>query len=202
MRKHPQQERSRQMVATLIEATARCIAERGLDNTTTPLIAERAGVSVGSLYQYFSSKEALIDAMVAKLAKDIGTGLGRLPIAPEASLRDLVSVTVRFGFATLRSQDGLYLELVRNWHRLPTQKVADVLQQHFLELARLYFLKYYREYPIADLQVRLFIITNSTLFTVVRQASQHSAWITEDAVAEGLIDMVTGYLLIPSLNTA
>lgn len=202
MRKRPQQERSRQMVATLIEATARCIAERGLDNTTTPLIAERAGVSVGSLYQYFSSKEALIDAMVAKLARDIGSGLGRLPIAPEASLRDLVSVTIRFGFATLRSQDGLYLELVRNWHRLPTQKVADVLQQHFLELARLYFLKHYREYPIADLQVRLFIITNSTLFTVVRQASQHSAWITEDAVAEGLIDMVTGYLLIPSLNTA
>ena len=190
------------MVATLIEATALCIAERGLDNTTTPLIAERAGVSVGSLYQYFSSKEALIEAMVAKLAKDIGTGLARLPIAPDASLRDLVSVTIRFGFATLRSQNGLYLELVRNWHRLPTQKVADVLQQHFLELARLYFLKHYREYPIADLQVRLFIITNSTLFTVVRQASQHSAWITEDAVAEGLIDMVTGYLLIPSINAA
>ncbi len=202
MRKSPQQERSRQMVATLIEATALCIAERGLDNTTTPLIAERAGVSVGSLYQYFSSKEALIEAMVAKLAKDIGTGLARLPIAPDASLRDLVSVTIRFGFATLRSQNGLYLELVRNWHRLPTQKVADVLQQHFLELARLYFLKHYREYPIADLQVRLFIITNSTLFTVVRQASQHSAWITEDAVAEGLIDMVTGYLLIPSINAA
>lgn len=198
MRKKPQQERSRQMVATLIEATALCIAERGLDNTSTPLIAERAGVSVGSLYQYFSSKEALIEAMVAKLAEDIGTGLGRLPIAPEASFRDLVSVAIRFGFATLHSQNGLYLELVRNWHRLPTQKVADVLQQHFLELARLYFLKHYREYPIADLQVRLFIITNSTLFTMVRQVGQNSAWITEDAVAEGLIDMITGYLLAPA----
>ena len=202
MRKLPQQERSRQMVSTLIEATARCIAERGLDNTSTPMIAERAGVSVGSLYQYFSSKDALIEAMVAQLANDIGTGLSRLPIAPEASLRDLVSVAIRFGFATLHSQDGLYLELVRNWHRLPTKKVADVLQQHFLELARLYFLKHYREYPIADLQVRLFIITNSTLFTLVRQVGQQSAWITEDAVAEGLIDMITGYLLAPSLKSA
>jgi len=108
MRKLPQQERSRQMVSTLIEATARCIAERGLDNTSTPIIAERAGVSVGSLYQYFSSKDALIEAMVAQLANDIGTGLSRLPIAPEASLRDLVSVAIRFGFATLHSQDGLY----------------------------------------------------------------------------------------------
>lgn len=198
MRKLPQQERSRQMVATLIEATAQCIAERGLDNTSTPMIAERAGVSVGSLYQYFSSKEALIEAMVSALADDIGKGLSRLPIPPEAGLRDLVSIAIRFGFATLHSQDGLYLELVRNWHRLPTQKVADVLQQHFLELARLYFLKHYREYPIEDLQVRLFIITNSTLFTMVRQVSQQSAWITEDAVAEGLIDMITGYLQVAS----
>ena len=190
------------MVATLIEATARCIAQRGLDNTSTPMIAERAGVSVGSLYQYFNSKEALIEAMVAQLANDIGVGLARLPIPPEASLRDLVSVAIRFGFATLHSQDGLYLELVRNWHRLPTQKVADVLQQHFLELARLYFLKHYREYPIEDLQVRLFIITNSTLFTLVRQVSQQSAWVTEDAVAEGLIDMITGYLLGPSVRPA
>lgn len=190
------------MVATLIEATARCIAERGLDNTSTPMIAERAGVSVGSLYQYFNSKEALIEAMVAQLANDIGVDLARLPIPPEASLRDLVSVAIRFGFATLHSQDGLYLELVRNWHRLPTQKVADVLQQHFLELARLYFLKHYREYPIEDLQVRLFIITNSTLFTLVRQVSQQSAWVTEDAVAEGLIDMITGYLLGPSVRPA
>ena len=190
------------MVATLIEATARCIAQRGLDNTSTPMIAERAGVSVGSLYQYFNSKEALIEAMVAQLANDIGVGLARLPIPPEASLLGLVSVAIRFGFATLHSQDGLYLELVRNWHRLPTQKVADVLQQHFLELARLYFLKHYREYPIADLQVRLFIITNSTLFTLVRQVSQQSAWVTEDAVAEGLIDMITGYLLGPSVRPA
>ncbi|MEL0028459.1 MAG: TetR family transcriptional regulator [Perlucidibaca sp.] len=49
MRKRPQQERSRQMVAALIEATARCITAHGLDNTTTPRIAEIACVSVGSL---------------------------------------------------------------------------------------------------------------------------------------------------------
>ncbi|MCI0353744.1 MAG: TetR family transcriptional regulator, partial [Acidobacteria bacterium] len=49
MRKKPQQTRSRQMVKTLVEATARTIAERGLADTTTNHIATRAGVSVGSL---------------------------------------------------------------------------------------------------------------------------------------------------------
>ena len=46
MRKSPQQQRSKQMVNTLLEATAKCIALRGLDNTSTPAIAEIAGVSV------------------------------------------------------------------------------------------------------------------------------------------------------------
>ena len=68
MRKKPQQQRSRQMVDTLIEATARTIAQRGLDGATTPAIAETAGVSVGSLYQYFDGKEALIAALRSVLS--------------------------------------------------------------------------------------------------------------------------------------
>ena len=66
MRKRPQQLRSKQMVATLVEATARCIVEHGLDGATTPRIAELAGVSVGSLYQYFDGKEALIEALLTR----------------------------------------------------------------------------------------------------------------------------------------
>ena len=85
MRKLPKQARSKALVASLIEATARSITVHGLDGFTTHHVAEYAGVSVGSLYQYFSSKEALIEAMVAQLAEDIGTGLAHLPIAPEAT---------------------------------------------------------------------------------------------------------------------
>lgn len=194
MRKHPQQQRSKQMVEVLIEATAHCIIENGLDGTTTPRIAERAGVSVGSLYQYFGSKEALIEALVEKMARDIAQGLKHLPLDPDSSLRDMISAAIRFGFALLNSGDGLYVELVKNWHRLPTQKVADALQQHFLELARVYFLKHYREHPIENLQVRTFIIVNSTLFTMVRLIAQDNPMIRQEDVAEGLIEMIAGYL--------
>ena len=65
------------MIDTLIDATARCIIEKGLDFTTTSRIAELANVSVGSLYQYFSSKEALIEALMNNMASDIGKGLQR-----------------------------------------------------------------------------------------------------------------------------
>jgi AcrR family transcriptional regulator len=56
MRKQPHQARARQRVDALIDAAAQEIADRGLLETTTNHIAARAGVSIGSLYQYFEDK--------------------------------------------------------------------------------------------------------------------------------------------------
>ena len=196
MRKHPRQRRSRQLVDSLIEATGRALVEYGLDHTTTVRIAEIAGVSVGSLYQYFEGKEALVEALMDKLAGDIAQGLRRLPLADSAGLRETVDGAIRFGFAVLHSRDGLYLELVRNWHRLPTNRMVDLLQQHFMELSRLYFLRHYRDYPIRNLEVRVFIVTNSVLFTMVRHVSQGDL-IDEEELARELTRMVAGYLAEP-----
>lgn len=51
------------MVDTLLEATARVLVKRGYSGTNTNLIAEVAGVSVGSIYQYFPNKDSLIEAL-------------------------------------------------------------------------------------------------------------------------------------------
>ncbi len=195
MRKRPQQQRSRQMVDTLIEATARTIARHGLDATTTPLIAETAGVSVGSLYQYFDGKEALIAALLDKLARDVTRMLNqRVVLTEQVTLQDMVRTSIRLTLALMHNDEGLYLEIARNWHRLPVHRVADTLEQHVMEMGRIYFLKHLHDYPIPDLQVRLFVAYNSVLFTLVRFISQERALLTEDEVVEGLTAMVTSYL--------
>jgi len=63
-RKRPRQERSRATVDALLEATARVLVKRGFDGLTTNLVAEAAGVSIGSLYQYFPNKAALVGALI------------------------------------------------------------------------------------------------------------------------------------------
>lgn len=60
MRKQPKQARSEFMVQTMKEAATRVLKDHGLINFTTNRVAEVAGISVGSLYQYFGSKEVLI----------------------------------------------------------------------------------------------------------------------------------------------
>lgn len=63
-RKTPVQQRSTVTVEAISEATIQVLAAVGLDRLTTTRVAERAGVSVGTLYQYFPNKQALLNAVL------------------------------------------------------------------------------------------------------------------------------------------
>jgi AcrR family transcriptional regulator len=59
-RKQPQQARSSELVAAILEAAVQVLAKQGAQRFTTARVAEKAGVSVGSLYQYFPNKAAIL----------------------------------------------------------------------------------------------------------------------------------------------
>ena len=65
-RKAPRQARSLETVNVIVEAAARILEAAGLDGFSTNAVAERAGVSIGSLYQYFPRKDALIGALIVR----------------------------------------------------------------------------------------------------------------------------------------
>jgi len=68
-RKAPKQERAIATVEAILEATAQILVSDGYAHASTNRIAKRAGVSVGSLYQYFPNKDAVIAALVERFAK-------------------------------------------------------------------------------------------------------------------------------------
>lgn len=77
-RKRPLQARSTRTVDVLLEAAARVLEERGLAGYTTNAVAERSGVSVGSLYQYFPNKDALMSALVLRVHLQVAEQLAAL----------------------------------------------------------------------------------------------------------------------------
>lgn len=98
-RKSASQKRSQATVEALLDATARVLTREGYDRASTNRIAATAGVSVGSLYQYFPNKEALVAALVARhnremleLLRDALKEVASLDLA--TAIRELVRAAV------------------------------------------------------------------------------------------------------------
>src|SRR5215831_20052672 len=76
-------------------AALHLFAERGADETPVPMIAEQAGVAVGSLYRYYANKEELVARLYAENYAELAKELRRVD-AKEASARDKIAAMVRF----------------------------------------------------------------------------------------------------------
>ena len=118
-RKHPRQARSRATVDTVLQATARVLVKHGFDGLTTNLVAESAGVSIGSLYQYFPNKAALVGALIEKHVEDMASlclselaRVAQLPIAE--AIRRMIELMIHAHAV----QPGL--------HRVLTEQVPRV----------------------------------------------------------------------------
>ncbi len=97
MRKAPRQARSRATVEAILQAGARILSEAGWAGFTTNRVAELAGVSIGSLYQYFPDKLALVDAIRQRHLDDsmaVMRGLRPDGVSPAAFATRLVQAVV------------------------------------------------------------------------------------------------------------
>lgn len=100
-RKKPTQARSRATVDAILTAAAQVLQVKGYAGATTDRIAERAGVSVGSLYQYFPNKDALLVALAERhidagfaLVRELLANAFREPSAIDVLLRRFVDAMV------------------------------------------------------------------------------------------------------------
>src|ERR1043165_4110798 len=90
-RRAPKQDRARATIADILEATARIIERDGYDTLTTSEIARVAGVAAGSLYQYFPTKEAVVEALQEQHFEAMGrTFIARMEELESAPLHELV----------------------------------------------------------------------------------------------------------------
>lgn len=132
-RKAPRQRRSQQTVDRIVEAAARVFDEAGYLSTTTNEVAAEAGVSIGSLYQYFPNKDALLIEIArrhisASLAAfdELMNGLG-----PKAPVGRLIGHVIDL-LVDQHEHDRLHLLIA---HRAPrTAEIEQELQraQHHL----------------------------------------------------------------------
>jgi AcrR family transcriptional regulator len=190
-RKHASQERSRATVDALIEATARILVREGFDRASTTNIAETAGVSVGSLYQYYPCKEALVAAVLDRhqrqLMAVVHDAFAELDGASvEAAVRRLVAAAI----------DGHRLDAelhrVLAEHTPRTGRLAQVArfngESH--ALVRAYLEGRRNELRTSDVGLAAFL-TVATVEAVTHAAVLDHPEILADDKVESLVDEVT-----------
>jgi len=110
-RKRPVQARSAQLVQDILEAAARVLARQGARGFTTVRVAEEAGVSIGSLYQYFPSKEALLFRLQTDEWQDTWGILDEILSDARLEPLDRLSKVVRIFYRSEREEAALRVAL-------------------------------------------------------------------------------------------
>jgi AcrR family transcriptional regulator len=197
-RKQASQERSRVTVDALVEATARILVREGFDRASTNHIAATAGVSVGSLYQYFPSKEALVAAVIDRhqqellqLVRDVLLEVAALPIGK--AVRRLVAVAIE----AHRIDPKLHRVLAEQIPRAGRLEHVEVFNREIYTLFNAYLGSHRDEIRVVDLGLAAFVCVTS-IEALTHNAVLHHSRLFSDAAAETLIEeatrLVVGYL--------
>jgi AcrR family transcriptional regulator len=197
-RKQASQERSRATVDALIEATARILVRDGFDKASTNRIAAEAGVSVGSLYQYYPTKEALVVAVIDRHSREImkvaHDTLAEVAAEPlEIGVRRLVAAAIE----AHRIDPDLHRVLAEQIPRTGVLEGVEVFNPANYRLFRTYLERHVDELRAVDLELAAFVCVTS-IEAVTHTAVLHRSELLSDAAAETLVDeatrLVLGYL--------
>jgi AcrR family transcriptional regulator len=197
-RKNASQERSRATVDALVEATARILVHEGFDKASTNRIAEVAGVSVGSLYQYFPSKEALVAAVIDRHSQEImRTVRGELADAMnqpvEKAVRKLVAVAVK----AHRVDPRLHRVLAEQIPRVGKLENVETFNREYFARFRNYLETHRDELRVDDLELASFVCVTSIEALTHNAVLHHSKTLSDDAtqsLVEAGTRLVVGYL--------
>ena len=204
-RRQPTQARAQQTLMLLFRAAAQILDQHGEAGLSTNKVAAAAGFSIGTLYQYFPSKEALVQAMaqhgrslvLAELERRLAE-VEQDPLAQRSDPRvftdQLLAVLVQ-GFAGGR---GWTRSLVRlAWSLEEPQETASAVRGVAERLA-LFFERIEHPQLQRPSAAQMFVLTRSVIGTLRSASLENSPLLQSPALQQALLDLVLALLLRPA----
>jgi AcrR family transcriptional regulator len=195
MRKSPSQERARETVKIIFEAAARILERDGRAAFNTNAVAELAGISIGTLYHYFQSKDAILIAM-ARCEMQLHQGAVTQAVSDSFGaphpVRAIVRALMRASGQRLRARQiatdtlimhGLGLELAT-----PLRAIAQVLEAN---AALIGF------GPSTSISAtKLFVLTRAVNGVISSAVREGSPLLADAELEDELVRMITAYLAV------
>ena len=180
-----------------MEATARILDRESLDAATTTRIAEVAGVSIGSLYQYFSHRDAILEALQDREFERTLAVMQTVFAAGNLDKSPIETVTAALrGLAQLYAQSpGLHRVLTIEGLRVAKAERVHAFDRRVIELVRYFLTATRAPLRVNDVEAAAFIIYQSVRATMLAHLLERPPGIEADGLINELTSFVSAYLL-------
>jgi AcrR family transcriptional regulator len=198
-RKQPQQQRSQHTVETILKGAAQVLVKVGYDRANTGLIAKAAGVSVGSLYQYFESKEAVYARLLQEALGGASIAIG-LALAQRAQcgIDEQMRASIAALLAYKAENPRLHRVLKTELGRLDGTRLLRRLTERSLELTEQLLLSHQAELQLPDPARTAFLIVNIVEGIIGATLIDAPDTLGEPALAEEISALVLAVLRVQS----
>ncbi len=194
-RKTPQQSRSQATVDAILDAAAHLFCESGFDTATTNAIAERAGVSIGSCYQYFPNKLALLEALRERHIKGLWEAIGAAcdeacALAWPGALRHVIARCSAYNGRHVSLMVVLHKELPVHSRTMDRMVMAQSTLQHHLRK----FLEAHQGSIKVNVDQALFMMPalGRGIFTAAAIEQPHA--VEDEKFVDEIVSIMLGYL--------
>lgn len=193
-RKQPKQQRARNRVQKLLDATAELIETNGLEALTTNHIAERAGVNIASLYQYFPNKESILAALLESYLQEISKALNdvlvsQADLAIDESTRLWCLATL--GYFRARP---VVLQILMRFQQQPAEMPsAKGFEYRITETMRRFLLPRRAELAPPDIELAIQIAFTACSAVLSRHLLDPQPYHSDEMVAAELSRLMMGY---------
>ncbi len=193
-RRPPKQSRARATVADILAATARILERDGYEAVTTNELARVAGVGVGSLYQYFATKEAVVEALQEQHFARMGTAfLARMDELEGASMAALVH-----GLAHLmRTSELLNSKLSRQLLAVPRRgrpKAVQDIEQRVADKLHRALVRHAPRADAAALRIKVVLVEQTVEALILSTSQLRPRGLTRQRYTQELAELVIRYL--------
>lgn len=194
-RKIPKQGRAVHTVVSIIQATEKILSNEGYEQASTNHIAEVAGVSIGSLYQYFPSKEAIVASLVEQTVVEAAERIREeLLSCMGLPLKESTPRLVRVILETRRENAFVFLRLPREMpgHRAVSRQLTT--EKYLHTTIHSYYMQHRDKIGIEDLETAIFLTEHLVIGCIDAYIDNNSPKIDEDTLVDHLSMAVLNYL--------
>jgi AcrR family transcriptional regulator len=194
-RKNASQDRSKATVDALLAATARVLVKEGYDRASTNKIADAAGVSIGSLYQYFPTKESLVAAVMRRhsgeMMEVLRSSFVRVASMP---LTEAVPELIRVYIEAHRIEPKLHRVLVEQIPRIGTLEEIESIDEEARAMVRAYLSGHLDEVKVRDVDLAAFVSVTCVEALTHVVVLRRPELIEDDAFVEEVSTLIVRYL--------